>query len=86
MKPIQIHKSKESELQSIAMLEAACFHDPWPLEQVIYEWKENPVANLYSATSDGFHGFTPLQSFSKEGLPDQGVLAVTECGAELSAP
>ncbi|MBR6225716.1 MAG: ribosomal protein S18-alanine N-acetyltransferase [Bacilli bacterium] len=52
MKPIQIHKSKESELQSIAMLEAACFHDPWPLEQVVYEWKENPVANLYSATID----------------------------------
>ena len=52
MKPIQIHKSKESELQSIAMLEAACFHDSWPLEQVIYEWKENPVANLYSATID----------------------------------
>ena len=52
MKPIQIHKSKESELQSIAMLEASCFHDPWPLEQVIYEWKENPVANLYSATID----------------------------------
>ena len=52
MKPIQIHKSKESELQSIAMLESACFHDPWPLEQVIYESKENPVANLYSATID----------------------------------
>ena len=52
MKPIQIHKSKESELQSIAMLEAACFRDPWPLEQVVYEWKENPVANLYSATID----------------------------------
>ena len=34
------------------MLEAACFHDPWPLEQVIYERKENPVANLYSATID----------------------------------
>ncbi|MBR5750441.1 MAG: ribosomal protein S18-alanine N-acetyltransferase, partial [Bacilli bacterium] len=28
------------------------FHDPWPLEQVVYEWKENPVANLYSATID----------------------------------
>ena len=52
MKPIQIHKSKESELQAIAMLESACFHDPWPLEQVIYESKENPVANLYSATID----------------------------------
>ena len=34
------------------MLESACFHDPWPLEQVIYESKENPVANLYSATID----------------------------------
>ena len=34
------------------MLEAACFHDPWPLEQIVYEWKENPVANLYSATID----------------------------------
>ena len=52
MKPIQIHKSKESELQAIALLESACFHDPWPLEQVIYESKENPVANLYSATID----------------------------------
>ena len=52
MKPIQIHKSKESELQAIAMLEAACFHDPWPLEQVVYEWKENPTANLYSAVID----------------------------------
>lgn len=50
MKPIQIHKSKESELQAIAMLETACFHDPWPLEQVVYESKENPIANLYSAT------------------------------------
>ena len=50
MKPIQIHKSKESELQAIAMLEAACFHDPWPLELVVYESKENPIANLYSAT------------------------------------
>ena len=52
MKPIEIHKSKESELQAIAMLEAACFHDPWPLEQVVYEWKENPTANLYSAVID----------------------------------
>ncbi len=52
MKPIEIHKSKESELQAIAMLEAACFHDPWPLEQVIYERKENPTANLYSAVID----------------------------------
>lgn len=52
MKPIQIHKSKESELQAIAMLEAACFHDSWPLEQVVYEWKENPTANLYSAVID----------------------------------
>ena len=50
MKPIQIHKSKESELQAIAMLEDACFHDPWPLDQVVYESKENPIANLYSAT------------------------------------
>ena len=50
MKPIQIHKSKESELQAIAMLEEACFHDPWPLDQVVYESKENPIANLYSAT------------------------------------
>ena len=48
----QIHKIKESEYQSVAMLEAACFIDPWPIDQIEYEAKKNPVAHLYTASID----------------------------------
>ena len=51
-KTIRIHKIKEAEYQAVAMLEAACFSDAWPLEQIVYEAKKNPVAELYTATID----------------------------------
>lgn len=49
---IQIHKIKDVEYQAVAMLEAACFTDAWPLDQVQYEAKKNPVAHLYTAVVD----------------------------------
>lgn len=52
MADFKIHKIKESEYQAVAVLESACFVDPWPIEQIEYEDKKNPIANVYTATVD----------------------------------
>ena len=53
MSNIKIRKIKESDIQAIANLEAACFaHNPWPEEQIAYEMKENPCAYVYVATCE----------------------------------
>lgn len=55
---IQIRQMEEKDIKAVTALEAACFHHPWPEEQIIYELHENPCSTILIAEEDGvFAGY-----------------------------
>ena len=47
-----IRRMEEKDVDAVTSLEAACFHDPWPKNQIEYEKKENPCSVILVAEED----------------------------------
>lgn len=45
----EIRPLKKKDIEKVALLEAACFVKPWPLNQIAYEFKGNPCAKVFVA-------------------------------------
>ena len=45
----EIRPLKKKDTEKVALLEAACFVKPWPLNQIAYEFKGNPCAKVFVA-------------------------------------